>query len=153
MGVRSAVLIAGALLLSAAACTTPSSATLYSRGETRNAWHVVHGRVADVAPIRIEGQKTWLGTAGGGYVGYELGRAVGHGTGSDIAGAVGSVVGAVAGQAVEEAATRQPGLLITVELDNGETIAVAQAGDLEFAPGERVKVLRGHGGAARVTRL
>lgn len=153
MRVASAVLVAVVLACGAAACTTPSSATLYSRNEARTAWHVVPGRVTDVAPVRIEGQKTWLGTAGGGYVGYELGHAVGGGVGSDIAGAIGSVVGAAAGQALEEAATRQQGLLITVELDNGETIAVAQAADLEFARGERVKVLRGQGGAARVTRL
>lgn len=135
-----------------AGCAAPSSGKVYSREEARTAMTVSEGVVKDVQPITIEGQKTWMGGAGGGWVGYELGRTVGHGTGSDIAGAVGGVAGAVAGQAVEEMATRQKGLQITIRLDNGETIAVAQSADVTFAPGERVKVLRGHNGSARVTK-
>ena len=68
-----------------AACTTPSSDTLYSRNEARTAWTVVEGRVSDIKPMQIEGNKSVLGTAGGGYVGYELGRTVGSGRGRDLA--------------------------------------------------------------------
>jgi outer membrane lipoprotein SlyB len=138
--------------LAVAGCAAPSSGKVYSREEARTAMTVFEGEVRDVKPIMIEGQKTWMGSAGGGWVGYELGHSVGHGTGSDIAGAVGGVAGAVAGQAVEEVATRQNGLQITVKLDDGETIAVAQSADVAFVPGERVKVLRGQNGSARVTK-
>ena len=134
-------------------CTTPSSGTVYSRNEARTAWSVVQGRVADIKPVQIEGNRSVLGTAGGGYVGYELGRRAVDGSGRDLAGAVGAVAGAVAGQAVEERATRQNGLQITVDLDRGETIAVVQAADVAFEPGERVKVLRRGDGAARVAKL
>lgn len=135
-------------------CAAPSSGKVYSREEARTAWRVTDGQVVDVKPVMIEGQKSWLGTAGGGYVGYELGRTVGSGTGRDLAGAVGGVVGATVGQATEERVTRQDGLQIMVELDRkGETIAIVQSDDVSFSPGERVRVLRRGDGAARVTKL
>ena len=134
------------------ACATPSSGTVYSRNEARTAWSVVEGRVNDIKPVQIEGNKSVLGTAGGGYVGYELGRTMGSGRGRDLAGAVGAVAGAATGQVVEERATRQNALQITIDLDRGETIAVVQAADVAFAPGERVKVLRRGDGAARVAK-
>jgi outer membrane lipoprotein SlyB len=135
------------------ACAAPSSGNVYSRSEARTAWTVVQGRVSDIKPVQIEGNKSVLGTAGGGYVGYELGRTVGSGDGRDLAGAVGAVAGAVAGQVVEERVTRQDGVQITIDLDRGETIAVVQAADISFEPGERVKVLRRGDGAARVSKL
>lgn len=135
------------------ACMTPSSGTVYSRNEARTAWSVVEGRVSDIKPVQIEGNRSVLGTAGGGYIGYELGRAVTDGRGRGVAGAVGAVAGAAAGQAAEERATRQDGLQITVDLDRGATIAVVQAADVTFTPGERVKVLRRGDGAARVAKL
>jgi outer membrane lipoprotein SlyB len=135
------------------ACTTPSSGQIYSRNEARTAWTVVEGRVSDVKQVQIEGNRSVLGTAGGGYVGYELGRTLGSGRGRDLAGAVGAVAGAATGQVVEERVTRQNGLQITIDLDRGESIAVVQAADVAFATGERVKVLRRGDGAARVAKL
>jgi len=145
--------LASATLSLLCACATPSSGQIYSRNEARTAWTVVQGRVSDVKPVQIEGNKSVLGTAGGGYVGYELGRTLGSGHGSDLAGAVGAVAGAATGQVVEERVTRQNGLQITIDLDRGESIAVVQAADVAFAPGERVKVLRRGDGAARVAKL
>ena len=66
---------------------------------------------------------------------------------------MGAVAGAVAGEAVEERVTRQQGLQITVDLDEGSTVAIVQGADQAFAVGERVKVLRGQRGAARVTKI
>jgi len=150
-------IVSGALALAAlsllCACATPSSGKVFSRSEARTAWTAVEGRVSDIKPVQIEGDKSVLGTAGGGYVGYELGRTLGSGGGRDLAGAVGAVAGAAVGQTVEERATRQNALQITIDLDRGETIAVVQAADVGFAPGERVKVLRRGDGAARVAKL
>jgi outer membrane lipoprotein SlyB len=150
-------IVSGALALAAlsllCACATPSSGKVFSRNEARTAWMVVEGRVSDIKPVQIEGDKSVLGTAGGGYVGYELGRTIASGQSRDLAGAVGAVAGAAVGQTVEERATRQNALQITIDLDRGETIAVVQAADVGFAPGERVKVLRRGDGAARVAKL
>jgi outer membrane lipoprotein SlyB len=60
------------------------------------------------------------------------------------------VAGGVAGQAAEQGATRQTGLEITVKLDSGRLIAVTQAADESFKPGDRVRVLS-DGATARVS--
>ena len=44
----------------------------------------------------------------------------------------------------------QPGLEITVQLDNGRMLAVTQAADEPFYPGDRVRVLTGYDGTTRV---
>jgi outer membrane lipoprotein SlyB len=135
-------------------CSLPSRGDVYSRKETRQSWDVRYGQVTDVDSATIEGQRTPLGRIGGGYVGYETGRAIGgHGTGGDIGGAVGAVAGAVAGEAIEESVTRQQGLQITVALDGGRTIAVVQAADQPFSVGEKVKVFSRRDGAARIAKL
>lgn len=138
----------------AAGCTLPSRGDVYSREDTRKAWDVRYGEVTDVDPVTIEGQRTSLGRIGGGYIGYETGRAIGgHGTAGDVGGAVGAVAGAVAGEAVEEGVTRQAGLQISVRLDEGRTIAVVQAADQPFTVGERVKIYSRGDGATRVAKL
>lgn len=138
---------------SLAGCTLPSRGDVYSRQDTRQAWNVHYGTVTDIDKVTIEGQRTHTGTVGGGFIGYETGRAIGgSGTAANIGGAVGSVAGAVVGSAVEEGVTRQDGLQITVKLDDGSTIAVVQAADQPFAVGERVKVFSRRDGAARVAK-
>jgi len=142
------------VVVGATGCTLPSRGDVYSRNETRQAWDVRYGEVTDIDPVTIEGQRTSLGRIGGGYVGYETGRAIGgHGTSGDVGGAVGAVAGAVAGEAVEEGVTRQAGLQISVRLDEGRTIAVVQAADQPFSVGERVKIYSRGDGATRVAKL
>ena len=66
--------------------------------------------------------------------------------------ACGNVKQSRVGQAIEKSLTSETGLQITVKLDNGEVLAIVQGSDESFAPGERVRVLRGHG-SARVNHL
>jgi outer membrane lipoprotein SlyB len=107
------------------------------------------GTITGVRQVNIEGEKTNLGTFGGGIVG---GAAASGGSG--VSGALiragGSVVGAIAGQAVEEGVTRKNAQEITIQLDNGRTVVVTQEiqGGL-FQDGDRVRILNG-GGSARV---
>lgn len=139
--------------LAAPGCSLPSRGDVYSRNEARQAWDVRYGEVTDVDAVTIEGRRTTLGRVGGGYIGYEVGRAIGgRGTSGNIAGAVGAVAGAVAGEAVEESVTRQDGLQITVRLDDGHSLAIVQAADQAFSVGERVKVFSRRDGAARVAK-
>jgi outer membrane lipoprotein SlyB len=136
-----------------AGCASSASSKVYPRYQAQQAWTVEYGEVAGLDSVLIEGERSYLGRAGGGYIGYELGRAAVDGSSRGVAGAVGAVAGAVAGGAVEERVTRQQGLQITVDLDEGSTVAIVQAADQPFAVGERVKVLRGQRGAARVTKI
>ncbi len=124
-------------------CASSMSGSAYSRDQARQLQTVREGTVVAVRPVRIEGTKSGLGTIAGGVLGGALGSAVGEGSGKVIGIAAGGVGGAIAGSAVEEGVTRQNGLEITVRLDSGETVAIVQAADEQFAPGERVKVVSG----------
>lgn len=124
----------------------------YDRGDARRAYRVEWGKVAEVSAVKIEGQYTELGTAGGAAVGYSLGRIIGDGSGSRVAGAVGGVAGAVAGREIEKSATSDTGLEIMVDMDRGDTLVIVQSADVNFQAGERVRVLLGRGDEARVVK-
>ena len=103
------------------------------------------GTVEHVREITIEGTQSGIGGAAGGVVGGIGGSEVGHGKGSSAGAVVGAVLGGVAGGAIEEATTRKKGYEITVRLDTGRTIAIAQEADEEFKIGERVRIVTGDG--------
>jgi outer membrane lipoprotein SlyB len=139
-------------LLVAAGCASSMSGNAYSRDQARKAQSVDNGTVIYVRQVQIEGTKSGLGTIAGGILGAALGSTIGDGSGRIVATAAGGVAGGVAGSAAEEGITRQDGLEITVELDTGEVVAVAQAADVPFDVGDRVRVLRRPDGSARVTQ-
>lgn len=139
---------AAALVLTG--CPASMSGGAYSRDQARQVQEVQMATVESVREVMIEGTKTPVGPAAGAAVGGIAGSTMGQGRGSTVGAIVGAVAGGLAGAAVEEGATRQKGLEITVKLDNGRMIAVTQAADEPFKPGERVRVLTG-GGVTRVT--
>jgi len=63
---------------------------------------------------------------------------------------LGGVAGGVAGNVLENKATEKNALEITVKLDSGEMRAIVQEADLQFTPGQRVRLLSS-GGVTRVT--
>jgi outer membrane lipoprotein SlyB len=124
----------------------------YARTEARREMTVEFGTVESVRAVQLEGTKTPVGPVAGAAVGGIAGSTVGGGRGAAIATVLGAVAGGVAGAAVEEGATRKPGVEVTVRLDNGPYLAVVQEdGGEQFRPGERVRILR-DGGTTRVTR-
>ncbi|WP_462321268.1 outer membrane lipoprotein [Halochromatium sp.] len=133
-------------------CPASMSASAYTRDQARSAQNVEYGTVQSVREVQIEGTKSGVGTVAGGAIGGVLGNEVGAGTGRTLATIGGGLAGAVAGSAIEEGATRQRGLEITVRLDNGRTMAVTQAADESFVAGDRVRVLTDRYGTARVVR-
>jgi outer membrane lipoprotein SlyB len=136
-----------------AGCANQSlSGETYSRHQARQTMKVHEAEVLLVAAVTIDGTTSRIGRIGGAGIGYTTGRTIGDGDGRRVAGAVGAVAGAVAGEAIEKKITEKPGYEIHVELQNGDIIAIVQAADVEFYPGERVHVLLGRGGAARVVK-
>ena len=133
-------------------CAPSMSPDVYSREKAQKVQTVHEGKVVMVREVLIEGTKSGLGGIGGGIMGFVLGSAVGKGAGRNIARAGGAIGGALAGSAIEEGVTRQKGLEITVELDNGEVISIVQAADREFRIGDEVNVLRRPDGSARVVQ-
>ncbi len=138
--------------LGLAGCAGGLGGGTYERGEARRAMTVEYGTVEAVRAVRLEGTKTAIGPAAGAVVGGIAGSGVGGGRGQAAATVIGAVAGGVVGGAIEEGATRQPGVEVTVRMQSGQVLAVVQADEGEaFRPGERVRVLR-DGGTVRVTR-
>ncbi|MEW6764379.1 MAG: glycine zipper 2TM domain-containing protein [Pseudomonadota bacterium] len=133
-------------------CASSLSGAAYSRDQARVAQEVEYGRVEAVRVVAIEGTKSNIGTGAGAIAGGVAGANIGSGSTTRTVGALaGAIVGGMAGAAAEEGLTRQDGLEITVRLDSGRVIAVVQAADVVFRPGDRVRVLHGHDGTTRVT--
>ena len=148
----SAATVAVLALLVLGGCAQGLGGDAYSRTEARRAMTVQFGTIESVRGVQLEGTKTPIGSVAGAAVGGIAGSSVGGGRGSAVAAVLGAVAGGVAGSALEEGATRTPGVEITVRLDNGQYLAVVQADQGEgFRAGERVRVLR-DGGTTRVSR-
>lgn len=145
-----ALLLSLVATLGLSACAGSLSNSAYSRDQARGEMSVRMGVVESVRQVQIEGTKTPVGGLAGGVIGGVAGRNLGGGSGSTIGAVVGAVAGGLAGSAIEEGATRQTGLEITVKLDNGQFIAITQAADEDFRAGDRVRVLSGRG-ATRVS--
>jgi outer membrane lipoprotein SlyB len=140
-------LIAVALVsaVTLAGCASSMSGSAYSRDQARSAMQVRMGVVDSVRNVQIEGTKSAVGGLAGAGLGGYAGSQMGKGHGSTVGAIAGAVAGGLAGSAIEEGVTRQAGLEITVRLESGEYIAVTQAADEQFRPGERVRILSGNG--------
>lgn len=133
-----------------AGCTPKSmSGDVYSRERAQRVQTVEYGEVVEVRQVLIEGTKSGLGAVGGGALGGALGSGVGRGAGTTIGVVGGAIAGALAGGAVEEAATKQPGLEVTVRMDSGRTFALVQGVDPPVYAGDRVRILHNPDGSAR----
>lgn len=144
-------LVLSALSLLLGGCASSLSGDSYSRGEARHETTIRKGVVESVRYVKLEGTKSGVGAVTGGAVGGIAGSAAGHGRGSSIAAVLGAVTGGLIGAAAEEGVTRQQGIEITVQLDDGSLLAVVQAADEEFLPGEKIRLLR-TGGTTRVAK-
>lgn len=123
----------------------------YSRGQTRSVQEVQMGQVESVREVNLEGTKSPVGAGAGAVVGGVAGSTLGSGKGNIVGAAIGAVLGGLGGAAAEEAVTRKRGVEITVKLDSGRLLAITQAADEAFREGDRVRVLTGDDGTARVS--
>lgn len=144
-------LVLSALSLLLGGCASSLTGDSYSRGEARHETTIRKGVVESVRYVKLEGTKSGVGAVTGGAVGGIAGGAAGHGRGSSIAAVLGAVTGGLLGAAAEEGVTRQQGIEITVQLDDGSLLAVVQPADEEFVPGEKIRLLR-TGGTTRVAK-
>jgi outer membrane lipoprotein SlyB len=152
MKISGAALCIALATLLAAGCASSRSSEVYSRDQARKVHTVQMGTVQSVKLVQIEGTKSPVGAIGGGVVGAGVGQTIGKGTGRTLATVLGAVGGAVAGSAVEEAVTKKEGLEIIVKLDEGRMISVVQEADVPIQAGERVRILTGPDGTARVSK-
>jgi outer membrane lipoprotein SlyB len=135
-----------------AGCASSKSGEVYSRDQARQAMTVRLGVVEFVKEVKVEGEKSGLGTAAGGIAGGVAGSTIGGGKGSTLAALGGAALGAIVGTVAEEKMTKFNGLEITVKLDDGSVLAVVQENDVLFAVGDRVRVLTSRDGTTRVEK-
>lgn len=148
---RISLLAALAVVTVITGCASPGLGSgSYSREQARREQTVRMGYVESVREVRLEGTRSGVGPAAGAVAGGVAGSAIGHGRGSVLGAVAGAVIGGVAGQAVEQGVTAKRGLEVTVKLDSGTMVAITQAADEAFRPGERVRILS-DGATSRVT--
>lgn len=146
-----ALLIAGLVAATLAACTT-TSPDMVQRGDAQRLSTVQDATVLSVRPVTVDGSQSGGGGVTGALVGGALGASRSHGTESAIIGVIGAVTGAVIGNAVERGATKEDAYEILVQLPSGERRAVVQArGNENWQAGDPV-ILVTSGGKTRVTR-
>lgn len=144
-----ALLLAAALMLSApvlSGCSPQVGGTDYATSGAQGGYDVVYGTVVSVRTVKINNDSTAstaLGTIGGGVVGGIIGNMFGGGHGKTLTTLGGVLAGAALGNVGSSALGSQTGVEVTVDLDNGKTMAVVQGADMTFRPGQRVKILRG----------
>jgi len=108
------------------------------------------GVVDSVRDVRINPGQTGVGTFGGATLGGIAGSTVGGGSGQAAGAIGGAILGGILGTQIEKSANERPGVEVTVLLDSGKYVAVVQEADEPFRPGDRVRVVSGHG-TTRVT--
>jgi outer membrane lipoprotein SlyB len=138
-----AALALGTLVLLVAGCATPPTGDTYYAGQALRAQSVELGVIESLRPVQIQQPQSGVGTVGGAALGGIAGSTIGGGSRANAAGAIaGAIIGGMIGSAIERDASKANGVEITVRLDSGKMIAIAQAGTgEEFRPGDRVRVL------------
>jgi outer membrane lipoprotein SlyB len=146
------LLLPATLAISLAACNESSgtmqpgavntSASGYSGGS---------GRVVSIHEVPLRGSSSGVsnGTLVGGGLGAAGGAAIGAATTNSVLGAVG---GAIAGTAIDSSGSTRRGIEVTVQKDDGETVAIAQPDDGDVQMGDRVTIVTDRNGVARAVR-
>ena len=148
---RPLVILAAALALLAAGCST-TSPDVIKREDAQRLSNVLDGVVLSTRAVTVEGSQSGVGAAAGGVVGGIAGSSVGGRRESAVVGVLGAVAGGVAGNVIERSATREEALEIVVQLKNGERRAIVQAkGSETLNVGDAVIIVTS-GGKARVVK-
>jgi len=146
--VRIAALAAACVL--AGGCAYNAGSRDYRGYQVMGEQSVRFGVVESVRDVSIAPGNTGVGAASGAALGGIAGSTVGGGSGQ-VAGAIGgAILGGLLGTQIEKSANERPGVEVTVLLDSGKYVAVVQEADEAFHPGDRVRVVSGHG-TTRVT--
>lgn len=147
-----AIVVASAVLIAGCAGQSASS-SVYTYGQAQNEQVVRLGTVQSVRYVTIQSDEaSGFGAASGAALGGVAGSTIGGGRGNVLATIGGVILGGLAGNAIENQTGKKQGLEIIVQMDNGETRAIAQEADVMFTAGQRVRVLSGNG-PSRVTPL
>eukprot|EP01037_Dinobryon_pediforme_P018025 gene18025-18262_t len=110
------------------------------------------GTVIAARPIMINSSDGKLGAGAliGGGTGALLGSTVGGGKGRLVTGVLGGLAAGAAGHFLEQKMSEQEGIEYQVQLDQGNTVTIAQGADPKLAVGQRVLVVQSGKDRSRV---
>lgn len=140
--------------LALAACASQTGGS-FTSSQARTAQTVVTGEIIQLDAAFIDNNASGLGALGGAVVGGVAGSTLGGGRGRVLTTLGGAIIGGLAGTGIERSLNSRDAVDITVRLDNGQVLSIVQelgAEERAFAVGDRVRVLRGADGSARVRR-
>lgn len=141
-----AALVVSPLVFLAGCANQSASSNVYSYGQAQREQIVRMGTVVSTRAVVIQNENpSGIGGVAGGALGGVAASSIGGGRGQVLATIGGALLGGLAGNAIENRVGNTQGLEITVRLDNGETRVVAQAADIQFTSGQRVRLLSGNG--------
>ncbi len=136
----------GVLLITsmiACGCASNIGPASYSVGSVGQVNRTIAGKIISARPVEINGS-TGAGGATGGALGATLGSSAGNGGRANLAGGIaGAVAGAMVGAAVEQGATRLPGMEYVVQTENNNLMTIVQGRDPIFLANDSVLVLYG----------
>jgi outer membrane lipoprotein SlyB len=135
-----------------ASCTTSQSGQIYSSDQAQRSLNVYYGTIIELRQVTIQDRTSGGGAVVGGVAGGVLGSTIGSGRGRTLATVGGALAGLAAGNAIEKQVGTKPAVEFTIELDNGQTMAVVQEDGAYFRVGDRVKLLQGEDGTWRVSQ-
>ena len=140
-----------ALLLPLGACETAPGGNVSQR-DANTVQPVYFGTISNLQAVDIRPGSTRVGAITGAIIGGAAGSTVGGSTAGNVAGAAaGAAAGGAAGSAVQ-GTSRRNGVEFTIRLDNGDTVAIVQPGNInDYRVGDRVRVT-GNADNARVSR-
>lgn len=146
-----AMLVLPLAVVALTACETVPSSNVYTTAQAGTLQEVQFGTVVAVRNITIQQNSSETGELAGGIIGAVAGSEVGKGKGQIVGGVAGAVAGGAIGSIIDRNVQARAGLEITVRLQDGRTVAVAQVADQSFNIGDDVRIIS-QNGKARVTR-
>lgn len=135
-------------------CASDLGGSSYSEAGVGEVSRTQSGTVVAVRSVKISGKPgggPGVGAAIGGVSGAVIGsQAFGGGRGRAVTGVLGALAGGTAGHFAEKKLREQQGFEYRVKLDKGGTVSVTQGAEPRLATGQRVSVIYGRRGRARV---
>ncbi len=131
-------------------CATPTSSNTYTTEQAGTLHEVQYGTVVGLRHVMIQEDGSETGKVAGGVIGGVAGSELGEGKGQIVGSVAGAVIGGTVGMVVDKSLQAKPGIEITIRLEDGKNVALAQLADETFQIGDQVKILTAKNGKARV---
>ncbi len=134
-----------------ACSSSPTSGNVYSAAQTGVMQEVQFATVIGIRNVIIEEDSGGTGEAAGAIIGATAGSEIGKGKGRIVGGVIGAVAGSAIGGVIDRDTQAEPGIELTLRMNDGRNVAIVQLAGEMFRVGETVKVLTGSDGQTRVT--